>query len=257
MLCSIQRNRDRLRALGIPKLAKKLDSLVDSGQTKAPKPKNKRKHKSKAVKLEEDVIRIGPRRSSRLQVKSENPDEEKETVEEKFNRQLGEFLVNETCPKCGKVYQKGHKRHLINCSGPKSEQSRIASRDRELLSELNEEDLKDERKRMLARTKALNLDGLVDFNKEAATFIVIGSRGDPYSIKLSNSKNTCTCLDHRFRRHDCKHILLVLSQLGILDEPSLWYKAVEAHLGELVKKEEQSLHPDEIPESKSDAFKFI
>lgn len=202
----------------------------------------KKKEKKVQVKLEdveEGSNERGARRSTRLRVKAEQPvKEEEETVEDRFERQLGEFLVDGTCPKCGKVYERAHKRHLMNCTGPKSPAYRYAARDKELLAELTEEELKDQRKRMLARTKALNLDGLVDFNKDSVTFIVIGSRGDPYTIKITDEKRTCTCLDHRFRRHDCKHILLVLSQLNILEEPERWHEAVGQHLDELIKKEE-------------------
>jgi len=76
--------------------------------------------------------------------------------------------------------------------------------------------------------------GLVDFSEDAAKFIVIGSKGDPYTITLADDKHKCTCLDHRFRRHNCKHICLVLSQLGVLDDPSKWHSGVEAQLHQLI-----------------------
>lgn len=32
----------------------------------------------------------------------------------------------------------------------------------------------------------------------------------------------CVCSSHRFRRHDCKHIKLILEQLGVARKPSGW-----------------------------------
>ena len=46
-------------------------------------------------------------------------------------------------------------------------------------------------------------------------FVVVGSTGKHYVIFLSNERRRCQCPDHRIRQHDCKHIRLVLEQLGI------------------------------------------
>lgn len=46
--------------------------------------------------------------------------------------------------------------------------------------------------------------------------------GNHYVVRLNDQKNTCTCLDHRFRRHDCKHIRLIHEQMGIADAPQQW-----------------------------------
>eukprot|EP00879_Flechtneria_rotunda_P013620 GHRR01014226.1.p1 GENE.GHRR01014226.1~~GHRR01014226.1.p1 ORF type:complete len:214 (+),score=83.51 GHRR01014226.1:212-853(+) len=60
-----------------------------------------------------------------------------------------------------------------------------------------------------------------------ATFIVIGSTGNHYVVKLIGHKRSCTCMDHRIRRRDCKHICLILKQLGVADEPQQWQQAIE------------------------------
>lgn len=242
--------------MNLTKVAKQLDTLVGAPGS-APKKKKKTKEIKKEIKVEDDAVPAikeegHVRRSRRLQIKQENPvEDEEETAEERFERQLGEFIVNGECPKCGNVYERGQKRHLMNCSGPKSAASVYAAKDRELLKQMTEEERKDERKKMLARMQAVALDGLVECNDEFASFIVIGSRGDPYTITLSDEKKKCTCIDHRCRKRDCKHILLVLSQLGILDEAetweqgSTWREAVEAHLKDLIKIEEDT--KDGIP----------
>ena len=261
----IQRNRERLLALGIPSLSKKLHDLnaITSLQKPSEVQKAKKKAEKKKSKQQSVSDSAATRRSTRLQgkVKQEEIEQQQESTEEKFKRELGVFIVEGTCPKCGKVYQKGHRRHLLNCAGPKrpSTASGYSKRDKELLADLTEEERMDERKRMIARTKALALDGLVNFDKEEATFIVIGSRGDPYVIKLNDIKRTCTCLDHRFRRHDCKHILLVLSQLEILEEPEKWHSAVGKHLGEIARKKEDRPAETQPGMSKEDeiAHKFL
>lgn len=65
-----------------------------------------------------------------------------------------------------------------------------------------------------ARLRQLEMGGLVDYTPASpgdpeagveaapacATFIVIGSTGNHYIVKLTEPKFTCTCLDHRFRR---------------------------------------------------------
>ena len=63
------------------------------------------------------------------------------------------------------------------------------------------------------------------------SFIVIGSRGNHYTVKLQDGLHSCECMDWRFRRHHCKHICLVLSQLGILDQPTQWREVGRCRAG--------------------------
>lgn len=36
---------------------------------------------------------------------------------------------------------------------------------------------------------------------------------------LTDEARKCQCMDHRIRKHDCKHIKLILTQLGVVDKP--------------------------------------
>lgn len=232
-------------------MVQKLQEIVNPG-VKVPKQKKAKAEKKKRVKTEprdattaageeEEEIPGGARRSKRIRDIESRPKEVEETAEAKYERQLGEFIVDGECPKCGKIYEKGHRAHLLSCGGPRAPSSTkgYSAMDRKLLADLTEEDKKDSKKRMLARMKALALSGLVDFTPEAAKFIVIGSKGDPYTVTLADEKHKCTCLDHRFRRHNCKHICLVLSQVGALENPEMWHSAVEAQMEELIARGEQ------------------
>jgi len=242
---SIHRNRERLLALGLPSLAKKLQEIVRvPGSTPAKKKlENRTAAKRKPartvvnLKLEDEVV--GVRRSKRLRDAASKPKVVEEALEASFDRQLGEFVVNGECPKCGSIYTKGHRNHLISCGGPRAPPGSTrgySAMDRDLLAGLTDVEKKDSRKRMLARMKALELSNLVEFSPESAAFIVIGSKGDPYTVTLADEKHKCTCLDHRFRRHNCKHICLVLSQVGALETPTKWHSAVEASLDELIAR---------------------
>ena len=51
--------------------------------------------------------------------------------------------------------------------------------------------------------------------------------GHHYKVELSDEKRKCQCVDHRCRKHDCKHIRLVLKSLGIEDSPLDWHSAVD------------------------------
>ena len=66
----------------------------------------------------------------------------------------------------------------------------------------------------------MHLDGIIDLTPDLAKFAVFGSTGSHYTVTLKDEKHTCTCLDHRFRRHNCKHILAVCDGLGILQDPT-------------------------------------
>lgn len=53
-------------------------------------------------------------------------------------------------------------------------------------------------------------------------FMVIGSTGNNYQVTLTDDKRKCQCMDHRIRRHDCKHIRLILANLNCVDAPQNW-----------------------------------
>ncbi len=38
-------------------------------------------------------------------------------AEERFERELGQMVVDETCPRCGKAVSRGHRTHLMGCGG--------------------------------------------------------------------------------------------------------------------------------------------
>jgi len=258
-VCRIQRNRERLAALGLPGLVQKFQKIVSQPKSQKKKRKRQDTERVSTVVKKEDGEEL--RRSSRLR---NSVKEEEETAEARYQRQLGEFLVDGTCPKCGRVFQKGHRAHLRSCSGPPNPTKGYSARDRELLAEMPEEDRADANKRMLARMKALELSGLVDFvpADPSASFIVIGSKGDPYTVTLSDEKHRCTCLDHRFRRHNCKHICLVLSQLNTLDNPAGWFAALQSQMDKLTQPKEeqdQGLPPSSLPVDRTAqvAMKFV
>lgn len=58
-------------------------------------------------------------------------------------------------------------------------------------------------------------------------FGVTGSTGNPYIVTLTDSARKCQCLDHRMRKHDCKHIRLVLNSIGAAEAPKEWRAALE------------------------------
>lgn len=43
-----------------------------------------------------------------------------------------------------------------------------------------------------------------------------------YTVTLSDAGCSCSCPDHHFRRHDCKHIKVILAKLHIVEEPEKW-----------------------------------
>lgn len=55
-------------------------------------------------------------------------------------------------------------------------------------------------------------------------FAVIGSTGQHYTVELANEKHTCQCMDFRSRRRACKHIKLVLQQVGIPADSKDWHQ---------------------------------
>ncbi|MEW5311885.1 MAG: hypothetical protein WDW38_003564 [Sanguina aurantia] len=65
------------------------------------------------------------------------------------------------------------------------------------------------------KLKQLELSGLVDINEAEAVFVVVGSTGSHYTVRLFDDRRSCECMDHRTRRHDCKHIRLILGAMGL------------------------------------------
>ncbi len=42
---------------------------------------------------------------------------------------------------------------------------------------------------------------------------MIGSTGTHYTVRLSDARRVCNCMDCRIRKRDCKHIRLLLAKL--------------------------------------------
>jgi hypothetical protein len=61
--------------------------------------------------------------------------------------------------------------------------------------------------------------------------------GKHYKVELNDEKRKCQCVDHRIRRHDCKHIKLMLKMLGIEKKPQAWLRATQ----QLVKTQAQGV----------------
>ncbi|GIL42283.1 hypothetical protein Vafri_304 [Volvox africanus] len=80
------------------------------------------------------------------------------------------------------------------------------------------------RQREAARLRELELEGLVDFSPDIAVFVVLGSTGNHYTVRLSDERRSCQCMDCRVRKRDCKHIRLILEKLQISDKPSQWHE---------------------------------
>ena len=52
--------------------------------------------------------------------------------------------------------------------------------------------------------------------------------GKHYKVEFTNEKRKCQCIDHRIRKHDCKHIRLMLKTMGIEAHPQEWPAAAHA-----------------------------
>lgn len=59
-------------------------------------------------------------------------------------------------------------------------------------------------------------------------FAVVGSTGRHYTVELANARHTCQCPDFRVRKRSCKHIKLVLQQLGLSEDSGDWHKVQAA-----------------------------
>ncbi|KIZ07553.1 hypothetical protein MNEG_0390 [Monoraphidium neglectum] len=157
---------------------------------------------------------------------------------------LAEFITTGHCPRCGRAQLSLEARqlHLARCKGPPEPptEEEIAA---------TAEAMRDVQK---ARLRELEMGGLVEWSVEGqggegaqkATFIVIGSKGDHYAVRFTTRPEqgrrprTCECMDCRIRKHDCKHIRLILQQLG-LDEPYQdWPQALERKVSDLQAADE-------------------
>ena len=84
------------------------------------------------------------------------------------------------------------------------------------------------------RIAEVDLSGLVNFdtNNESAEFLMTGSRGTPYRVRLNTSgesarkRRSCECADNRTRKRDCKHIRHCLQQIGCTDNPESWFEVM-------------------------------
>jgi len=205
-----------------------------------PRAKKPRVKKEPLPASENAEAGAGIRRSSRLRQAAENPKPKVEDTEDPFERELGEFTVNGECPKCKSVLQRGLKRHLEHCTGvPRSRTSGSSAAyrdlDKKLIAALPEEDRTDADKRMLARTKALKLNCLKEYDpKEKAVFWVTGSQGNNYVVTLCDKKHKCNCVEWSTGGGImCKHLLMVETLLGMRDNRAAWRQAVEAKMDEL------------------------
>ena len=64
--------------------------------------------------------------------------------------------------------------------------------------------------RIIDKKDVVEMDGVASSKKEAEvpelkTFSIIGSKGDVYTVNISNKFSDCTCAAFQFRR-SCKHI---------------------------------------------------
>jgi hypothetical protein len=81
-------------------------------------------------------------------------------------QELAAFIINQECPKCGKVLTRGHKQHLASCSG----------KPQPTLAQLVELEVK-KLEKLEHKLSELEVGGLVDLDEEKAVFVVVGSTG--------------------------------------------------------------------------------
>ena len=84
--------------------------------------------------------------------------------------ELATFKIDGTCPRCGRVITKAHAKHLANCSGRERKTNTISIAE---LVQLEVEKIEKEEKKL----QELELGGLIDLTDDAATFMVVGSKG--------------------------------------------------------------------------------
>lgn len=57
---------------------------------------------------------------------------------------------------------------------------------------------------------------LTEFIEENLTFFVCGTKKTIYTIKFTENNITCTCMDYKIRKKNCKHILFCILKLGCI-----------------------------------------
>lgn len=215
----IARNKARLQALGVTAAVQDLTNTIQA-------PKQPQKQKSAAQKRFSAPAGT-VRRSKRLRVPdedAENTPEDNELSDEAI--ELAKFQIDGTCPKCGKVVTKGHASHLENCMGTTKRSRSMKEYTIGELVALEADKIEKQEKKLLE----LELGGLVKVDDEKAVFLIVGSKGRQYEVELSDTKRKCQCIDHRIRKHDCKHIKLLLRSLGIADTPEKWLEATKQRI---------------------------
>ncbi|GBF98448.1 hypothetical protein Rsub_11093 [Raphidocelis subcapitata] len=239
----IARNRERLIALGLPEAVSGLRSVLPQKPARKPRPPH-----AKAPAPSEPT-----RRSSRVEEKEAQAQAHAEAraaaaegrlpagVEE--GTELADFIQKGECPRCGAESSDYdlQQHHLAACRGPPEPPT--------------EEQLRKKAKTEVERMKELELGGLVDYvidgegpgARARATFIVVGSRGNHYAIKLDSEppedgkKRSCECPDHRIRKRDCKHIKLVMQQLGVGGALDSWPEALSQQVSEVAGADEEDV----------------
>uniref|UniRef100_A0A7S3XFL1 SWIM-type domain-containing protein n=1 Tax=Picocystis salinarum TaxID=88271 RepID=A0A7S3XFL1_9CHLO len=219
----VQRNLERMRALGIPKTKREMERTAEEEKQKKRKEKQKRKETVESHAADETNTYHRPvTRSQGMPSRRSTRSDKRDAVkrEQEFSDALGQFLVDGTCPKCKRVYERNHRSHLMKCTGkirpaPSKEETEMKK--------------KQHAQRSASRMMQLLFDGVVSFDGEVAKFSVIGSSGNAYTLTFSDHKRRrCTCPDHRFRHRDCKHILLAMKVLGIEGKKEKQWRAATA-----------------------------
>ena len=98
---------------------------------------------------------------------------------------LAVFIIDGECPKCGKTVTRGHRNHLISCSGAKKREKPVLPE----LVKVESRNVKIEEEKL----KALDLAGLVELTDLHALFMVVGSTG----VLLPAVSYRCFCI-YRF-----------------------------------------------------------
>ncbi|PNH08450.1 hypothetical protein TSOC_004979, partial [Tetrabaena socialis] len=57
------------------------------------------------------------------------------------------------------------------------------------------------RSREAGKLRELELEGLVDLSPEAAVFVVVGSTGNHYTVRLMDTRRSCNCMDCRIEKN--------------------------------------------------------
>ncbi|CAD7701093.1 unnamed protein product [Ostreobium quekettii] len=121
----IARNREKMQALGVHLALSELQVTAQEVIRRPPK----------KPRLEKSTTGNQPtRRSSRL-ANATVAREEQEALQAKAEEErLGQFIVDGTCPLCGGVFTRGHKKHLEECTGPTKVRAKRKAANYELLT---------------------------------------------------------------------------------------------------------------------------